>query len=249
MYSDHMIAGQWTISGQTISISDDNRLIDGQHRLAALIRANVSLYMNVSYNIPFESFVNYDSLRPRTVSDVFAISEIPNYRQASAILSSYNLIKNNNLAYAGFGNTNTKKSSAGGKGDKVRMSNIDFLKLYNSNDKLFNEIVNVSANCYTKIRLIKHSQIGGIMCLLIIDNKHNKEKVYSFFKQLFFNENVENKSIYNLREKLIKGNIGNYTMVPKLKYIFIVKCWNAYVMGREIKTYSFSDSETMPTFI
>lgn len=247
-YAKQMTNNQWTISGQTISISDDNRLIDGQHRLKAVIESGKSIYFNIAYNVPFESFVNYDSLRSRGLKDTFAVSGIANYTNIAAILSKYISLKNSNLAYAGFG-TSIKSSGGISKEDKIKLSNIEYLHLYNTNPKLFDEIVNISDTLYSKIRLFSGSQIGGIMCVLIIDKNHNKEKVYSFFRQLFYNENVENKSIYNLREKLIKGNIGNYKMVPKLKYIFLLKCWNAYVLGREIKTYSFSDSETIPTFI
>lgn len=247
-YSRQMLAGQWTLSGQTISISSDNRLIDGQHRLFAVVQSGVSIYFNIAYNVPFESFVNYDSLRARGVRDVFAISDIKNYSNVSAIITKYISIRASNLAYAGFGDTH---GSTGGisKKDKIKLSNAEYLELYYSNEKLFDEIVKRSDNYYSQIRLFTPSQIGAIMYYLIHDKKHNREKVYSFFRQLFYNEYVENKSIYNLREKLIKGSIGNYKMVPRLKYIFLVKCWNAFVLGKEIKTYSFSDGETTPTFI
>jgi len=42
---------------------------------------------------------------------------------------------------------------------------------------------------------------------------------------------------------------SNYQLVGRLRYIFLVKCWNAYILGKEIKLYKYDDSELMPTFI
>ena len=249
-YARQMKNNQWTVSGQTISISDKNTLIDGQHRLAAVILSGKTIQFNVAYNVPFESFVNYDSLRTRGVLDVFAIENVANYNRVSSIISKYNALCNNSISSAGFGTVIHEKSSGGGGVDKnKKMTNIEALKLYNSDKELFQEIAMFSQKCYKKIKLFSHSQVGGIIYYLIKDKKYKKEIVFSFFEQLFFNENVENMSIYNLREKLISGSVGNFQMLPRLKYVFLVKCWNAFVRGKEIKTYSFSQNETIPEFI
>jgi hypothetical protein len=244
-YAKQMTNGQWTISGQTISISDKNTLIDGQHRLAALVKSGKEITFNVAYNVPFQSFVNYDSVRSRGLCDVFAIENILNYKSISAIISKYNALILGHISYLGFGNSN----QSGGVKKKIKFTNIEALDLYNSKKELFQEIHHVADRCYGRIKLFPVSQIGAFMYYLIVDKKHNKEKVFSFFTQLFFNENVENKSIYNLREKLINGSIGQFVMVSKLKYIYLVKCWNAFVVGKEIKIYTFNDSDVLPSFL
>ena len=245
-YAKQMTNGQWTISGQTISISDKNTLIDGQHRLAALVKSGKEIMFNVAYNVPFESFVNYDSVRSRGLCDVFAIENILNYKNISAIISKYNALITGNMSNMGFSD---QIKSAGGINKKSKYTNTEALDLYNSKKELFQEISHVSDRCYCRIKLFSASQIGAFMYYLIVDKKHDKDKVFSFFTQLFFNENVENKSIYNLREKLINGSIGQFRMVSKLKYIYLVKCWNAFVVGKEIKIYTFNDSDIAPSFL
>lgn len=47
-----MLAGLWQFSPQTISIGEDGSLIDGQHRLMALIRAGMTLQFVVARNVP-----------------------------------------------------------------------------------------------------------------------------------------------------------------------------------------------------
>ena len=122
-YARQMINGQWTISGQTISISDKNTLIDGQHRLAAVVKSGKEIMLNVAYNVPFESFVNYDSVRSRGLSDVFAIENILNYKSISSIISKYNALSLGQLSYLGFGNSN----QAGGIKKKSKFTNIEAL--------------------------------------------------------------------------------------------------------------------------
>jgi hypothetical protein len=244
-YSKQMKNGQWTISGQTISISDENTLIDGQHRLAAIVKSGKEIMFNVAYNVPYISFINYDSVRSRGMADVFAIEGISNYKSIAAIISKYNNLINGSFSWMGFG----LGMGSGGSDKRYKYTNADALDLYNRNRLLFQDIHNASERCYSRIKLFTTSQVGAFMYYLIVDKKHNKEKVMSFFYQLFFNENVENKSIYNLREKLINGSIGQFRMIPKLKYVYLVKCWNSYVSGKEIKNYTFNDSDVMPNFI
>lgn len=246
-YAKQMKNGEWTISGQTISISDKNTLIDGQHRLAAVIKSGCEILFNIAYNVPVDSFVNYDSMRSRGLSDVFAIEKIPNYKDISAIISRYNAFITGNISNMGF--SKTSELSNGGVSKTCKFTNAEALNIYNKNKDILHEIGNISNRCYAKIRLFTPSQIGAFMFFLIVDKKHKKEKVFSFFIQLFFNENVENKSIYYLREKLINGSIGQFRMVARLKYIYLIKCWNAYVLGKEIKIYSLNESETTPVFL
>jgi hypothetical protein len=245
-YSKQMQEGFWTLSGQTLSFSNKNTLIDGQHRLSAVIESGCTIPFLIAYNVPIESFINYDNLKARGIRDVFAIEDIPNYSQVSSIINSYRALTLNQISHVGFGGTHTK----GGKFSRnFKLSNIEMLNLYNENKELIQELHSISVSCQNRIKLFSQTQLGAIMLYLIMDKMHNVNKVYSFFRQLHFNENVENRSIYNLREKLISGMTSNYQLVGRLRYIFLVKCWNAYILGKEIKLYKYDDSELMPTFI
>jgi hypothetical protein len=56
MYCDSMKRGQWKLTGQSIQISEFGNLIDGQHRLTALIKADVTLPFLVVYEVRESSF-------------------------------------------------------------------------------------------------------------------------------------------------------------------------------------------------
>jgi hypothetical protein len=51
-YARDMKAGNWVATHQGIAFNDQSELIDGQHRLLAIIEANVTLLMMVTYALP-----------------------------------------------------------------------------------------------------------------------------------------------------------------------------------------------------
>lgn len=68
-YSDQMKRGLWDEGVvQTISISDRNELIDGYHRLHAIIESGVTLRILVVRGVKSESFGKYDSGKARSLA-------------------------------------------------------------------------------------------------------------------------------------------------------------------------------------
>ena len=97
-YARIMKAGGWNVTHQGIAIDTDMRLIDGQHRLNAIIQANVPVNMMVTYDVEHkdgEAFT-IDVGRRRTVNNVIAISGIddPVFKNVSSYISSYMRWKN-----------------------------------------------------------------------------------------------------------------------------------------------------------
>ena len=68
-YADEMRRGEWHLTHQGIALDIDGNLIDGQHRLAAVIKANVIVPMMVTVNAPRGSFVALDGGVKRTLAD------------------------------------------------------------------------------------------------------------------------------------------------------------------------------------
>lgn len=69
-----MLAGNWMATHQGIAFDEQGHLIDGQHRLHAVVRANVTVRMQVSYDVPAASFAKIDAGAVRTNADLYVIS-------------------------------------------------------------------------------------------------------------------------------------------------------------------------------
>jgi hypothetical protein len=57
-YAKDISNGHWTMSPSPISFSVDGTLIDGQHRLNAVLAANVPVNMMIAYDVPAESVID-----------------------------------------------------------------------------------------------------------------------------------------------------------------------------------------------
>lgn len=83
-----IINGKWKFNGDTIKLSDDGGILDGQHRLWAVVESKVSVETIIVRGIEREAFATIDTLRkPRNGSDVLALNGATRYRaQMSAAI-------------------------------------------------------------------------------------------------------------------------------------------------------------------
>jgi len=51
-YARDMIAGQWVATHQGVAFNDKDELIDGQHRLHAIVRCDKTIRMMVTFGLP-----------------------------------------------------------------------------------------------------------------------------------------------------------------------------------------------------
>ena len=76
-----MSAGRWKFNGDTIKIADTGDVLDGQHRLWAIIESRKPIDTIVVHGIKKEAFSTIDTIRQtRTGADVLALNGIKKYR-------------------------------------------------------------------------------------------------------------------------------------------------------------------------
>ena len=75
--ANQILSGKWRFNGDTIKISEDNQVLDGQHRLWAIVEAKIAVQTIVVRNIAREAFATIDTLRkPRSGADVLALNGV-----------------------------------------------------------------------------------------------------------------------------------------------------------------------------
>lgn len=79
-----MAAGEWTEDGQSIKFGKDGALLDGQHRLAAIIKADVMVRMLVVRNVPNAAQENMDTQARRSFADVLKLRGEAKYTALAA---------------------------------------------------------------------------------------------------------------------------------------------------------------------
>lgn len=85
-YADDMADNNWSLTGDTIKFSKSGILRDGQHRLAACLRAGVNFETYVVFGIDDSSFTVMDTGAKRSGSDVFTIAGVKNPKIAAGAI-------------------------------------------------------------------------------------------------------------------------------------------------------------------
>lgn len=79
--AEQILSGKWRYNGDTIKVAASGDVLDGQHRLWAVIEAKKPVETIVVYGIEKEAFSTIDTLRkPRSGSDVLALAGASRYR-------------------------------------------------------------------------------------------------------------------------------------------------------------------------
>lgn len=73
-YAEQMKRGEWKITPQGISFDQKGRLIDGQHRLMAIIESGAKVPMYVTTGVPVDRMMMIDCGAKRTAADILSIA-------------------------------------------------------------------------------------------------------------------------------------------------------------------------------
>lgn len=85
-YAGYMTAGEWVVNGEAVILDDEENLLDGQHRLEAVIRSGVAVPMLVVYGVPAAVFPTLNTGKTRCLADVLAIKGEKNQRTLAGAL-------------------------------------------------------------------------------------------------------------------------------------------------------------------
>lgn len=84
-FSSDMATGNWGLTGDTLKFAPDSRLLDGQNRLAACVRAGKPFKTHVVFGIDPLLFGRMDIGKPRNAADILHIA---GYKYASTLAAA-----------------------------------------------------------------------------------------------------------------------------------------------------------------
>lgn len=235
-YASDMANNRWIVgTGELIKISDDNVLIDGQHRLLAVIKSEMPIFLDFNYNQDFEIFKVIDSGKKRGTVDTFSLKGI---NSASSLPSM--IVRNFALKMEING------KSLGGAYDKLTNQKIS--EIYDARPEFW-DLVAKNSNCwYAKFAKMLAPQIIGGMYSYFLDI--SKSDANDFMEQLCTGKDITNNTILSLRTKIMEDRISLKKLPKYILAALIVKSWNMFRKKQEIKVLKFSpDIEDFPIAI
>jgi hypothetical protein len=231
-YCQEMLAGRFVDNGKGLVFGVSGRLLDGQHRLSACIRANKSFPTTITYGVPDEYFDTIDDCNTRSLADVLHIKGETGSQLLSAGLRflwiySRGEIERRDLR-KGLIATKPLLEATLEKHPKIRGS-VKFYSMLKSRPG--------------GLMIPAGMAIGLHYLFALIDER----KADEFFTRLQSGlELTDDNPIYLLRNRLISGQKEASTkLTTPAMYYYVVISWNAYVNGTVVKRLVFGP-ETIP---
>lgn len=232
---DEMINGRFMMNGATIVIAEDGTLLDGQHRLTALIEVGMRFDFIFVLNADKESFKTIDTGKNRCSADILSIEGVKNsHNVASAIRKIMDEFR-------------TKRKLS--KNGTVKISNTEIFQYYLQNKYEIEESVDLCMSLYNnEIKVITPSAAAA---LLILFSRENKQKAKSFIRELFKGEKeFESNAALTLRKRLLNYKIDGVRLDEANLRALCIIAFKAYKENRDIgkiqvsknlKEYTFKD--------
>lgn len=92
--ADAIMRGEWTINGETIKFASTGTLIDGQHRLSAVIKSGLPIDVYVVTGLDMGSRDTVDTCRARSNADVLALHGEKNASKIAAAIRFVYMFEN-----------------------------------------------------------------------------------------------------------------------------------------------------------
>ena len=223
--------GHWRLNGQTVSLSHDGAIVDGQHRLKAIALAGVPVPVLVVYGVDSSTFGTIDKGRVRTNSDTLAVAGYVNTNRlaaASAVLYYY--------AKTGTITRSVNASRGEGVGPVIQ----DFVELHPGLEYSVSE-----SSRLMKVEGMKPPSF--IAAIHYIFGLVNPEKRDRFFHDVEHNQCTTGSGaaalVKSLRSTAVLEKMRLYM---DYRAAIWIKGWNAEIEGRNIHTLVFNSQERFP---
>jgi hypothetical protein len=212
-----MMGGNWMFDGQPIRLTEAGGLLDGQHRLNAVVESGTTQKFLIVSGIESAAFKVMDTGKVRSAADVFGINGIKNAAVASATAK---FIMGHEMGYA----------TSDTQGAKI--SNTDILAYYKKTPKI-EEYIGTSGAFYKAFdRILTSSHIAGYRYLM---GKKNYTKSDEFWNKVCYGLGLEKGCPAGiLRKKLIADKMATASLGGFDKKAIIIKAWNAYIKGQKL---------------
>lgn len=227
-----ILSGEWTLNGATIVFDENGNLTDGQNRLRACVAANVPIDTLVVRGIPRAAQITMDMGVKRQLNDYLKLEGYKNCNIVGSIgtmlyrADSYGLEGSFTLPTIGKDTVQTL---------------FEYIK--ENYDERVEPLV---APCKSVQRLYPGIMNGTTGVLFDMFRRAGEDNFTVFIQQLT-NKRPACMSVRLLQNQLRKNSDSKQGKMPqKMVAALIIKTWNAYMRGDDIKTLRFTQGGAHP---
>jgi hypothetical protein len=213
-----MTKGRWEFSGEAIKFDVAGNLVDGQHRLAACVKADVPFETLVVYNLPTEAQAVLDTGKVRSAADVLSLDGM---HYANHLAAACRLIASERDG------TNVLEGS--------RYSTPELIDTLQYHKEL-PSVVNAVAG----VRYPKGVSVAHVAALVYV-GKHllNVPLIADKFAEVMANgvPIYDGDAAHALRERIIKASVGPMTFRKSDKWKLMKHAWNLFSAQQPVRLF------------
>jgi hypothetical protein len=218
-----MELGRWQYNGDAIRFTKAGKLIDGQHRLAAVILSGTTITTLVVEDLDDEVFSTIDANKPRSGSDTLAHAGVANASLISAALKVVHLVSSGRGDYIG----------------KWQFTNADVQELYDEHPAIV-----ASAYIARRQKICSGSVMAGLHYLFA---QIDPEEADRFVNDVQSGSNLsDGDGVYHFRERVMQNIYMRRPLTNNYVAALAIKAWNARRTGRRVGMLRYLESEQFP---
>ncbi len=211
--------GEWQLNGDAIRVSVSGRLLDGQHRCAAVVQSGQSIPAILVTGLSDDVFATIDRGVGRSTGDVLSIRGDANYINLAAITRMLHIYRRSGSPYNG--NPDNAPTS------------LQQLALVDEHPELHDSARWASSHKWSR-RLLTPSFAG--FCHFVFTKK-DRAAAASFFAGLETGVGLEAGSpVLLLRTRLLESQAGKEKLSPLYKAALVFKAFRLHCDGASLKS-------------
>ncbi len=226
-YARDMKAGQWRLNGEAIKFAADGTLLDGQHRLLAVVEADTAIPLMVVTGLANETQETMDAGTKRTTADAFMLRGETNATVLAAILKRVWLWDQGDYKFAKNYTPTTAECAA----------------LLKEHPEIYRS-VEISARIHQTFRYIPKSAIGTSHHLL---SRIDRDEAVWFFARVGDGAELPaGHPVLTLRNRVMSER-AERRAIPDHRYLaYLIRAWNAVRTDRPLTRILQAPDAPMP---
>lgn len=221
-----MKKGEWELSNDAIVVSEGNILLNGQHRLMAVVKSGVACPFILYTGAEDSSFDIMDTPIVRRVADAIVRKGGKNSVQMETTISRYMNLHEDLLS----GWESMKRFSS-----KTAGTRRELVEMFDKHEKLFDKWVKwVNATICKGVRLVSGAQLAALAAFLERDLGHEEDRIKEYIKALVLDGASQHKTILAVRKKLMLHNMKRERLDRHDILRYLIRGWNDFLLNREV---------------
>ena len=229
-YTNQIKAEEWQLNGESIKFDWNGNLIDGQHRLTAILEADKSITTYVVFGCDPEAFKTIDTGKARSDSDVLKIAGYENTALMASIIRMA-------MEYKADKYKNAEQNK------RLQITHKMILDYALAHKNQLNKAVEYTVKNYSNSdKLLTPKLMGGLY--YIFSNISEVDTIDFMNKVCMGIGDLDRFDPIRLLRKRLIDNRSSYSKLPTIMIIILVfKTWNLYRNGDSIKHLRLSKTE------